>query len=82
MPAIKDTLGWGYYRKGSYKAAIAALSDCVGKDPLNFAYQYHLGMAYFKNGDNAKAKASLNEALRLKPSFPGSDEAKQAISKL
>jgi tetratricopeptide (TPR) repeat protein len=81
-PAIQDTLGWIYYKRGAYKSAIASLNDCVRKDPGNATAQYHLGMAYMKNGENAKAKASLSEALRINPSFPGAVEAKQALAKL
>jgi Tfp pilus assembly protein PilF len=39
-------------------------------------------MAYLKNGENAKAKSSLSEALKLGTSFPGADEAKRELAKL
>ena len=35
-------------------------------------YHYHLGLAYLKNGEKSKAKASFQQALALKPA---SDEA-------
>jgi Tfp pilus assembly protein PilF len=78
--AIQDTLGWIYYKKGSYQAAIDTLTDCVRKDPKNPTYAYHLGMAYLQKGDKAKAKASLNEALKLSQSFSGAAEARQALA--
>jgi tetratricopeptide (TPR) repeat protein len=81
-PAVQDTLGWVYYKKGSYRAAIDTLKECVRQDPKSAVYQYHLGMAYLKNGENANAKASLSEALKLSQSFPGVEEAKQALAKL
>ena len=82
VASLQDTLGWVYYKKGSYRAAIDALSDAVSKDPKNAAIQYHLGMAYLKSGDTAKAKTSLGEALKLSTSFPGADEAKRELAKL
>jgi tetratricopeptide (TPR) repeat protein len=79
---VKDTLGWIYYKKGSYKPAIDLLSECVRSDPKIPTYQYHLGMSYFKNGDRQKAKTSLSEAIKLGGTFPGIDEAKQTLGKL
>jgi tetratricopeptide (TPR) repeat protein len=82
LPNIQDTLGWVHYKKGTYKAAIEILSDCVRKEAKNATYRYHLGMSYYKNGDRQKAKASLEEAIKLNPSFPGIEEAKQTLAKL
>jgi Flp pilus assembly protein TadD len=82
MTSVADTLGWVHYKKGSYAAAIDFLKECVSKEPKNATFQYHLGMAYFKNGRRAEARTSLSEALRLSPSFPGAEEAKQTLAKL
>jgi tetratricopeptide (TPR) repeat protein len=80
--AVKDTLGWVYYKKGSYTPAIELLSECTRSDPKNSTFQYHLGMAYFKNGDRRKAKDYLGEAIKLGEAFPGIEEAKQVFEKL
>jgi tetratricopeptide (TPR) repeat protein len=82
MAVIQDTLGWIYYKKGSYQAAVDTFNDCVRKDPKNPTFQYHLGMAYLKKGDKAKAKAALNEAIKLDPTFSRASEAKQALAGL
>jgi Tfp pilus assembly protein PilF len=81
-PAVRDTLGWIYYKNGAYTAAIDTLIDCVRRSPKTAVFHYHLGMAYFKNGDKEKAKASLSEAIKLSPSFKGIEEAKQTLAKL
>jgi Flp pilus assembly protein TadD len=82
LPNVLDTLAWVHYKKANYPAAIDLLRNCVGKDPKNAVYQYHLGMAYFKSGDRQRARTSLTEALKLSPSFAGSEEAKQTLAKL
>ena len=43
---------------------------------------YHLGMAYYKKGENAKAKAQLEKALSLSDEFDGADEARKTLSEL
>jgi tetratricopeptide (TPR) repeat protein len=62
-PNIADTLGWIYVQKGSYEAAIAQLTECVGKLPANPDFRYHLGVAYFKSGRRQEAKSSLQAAV-------------------
>jgi hypothetical protein len=42
----------------------------------------HLGMSYYKIGNIDKAKAALDMAIALSPSFPGIEEAKQTRGKL
>jgi Tfp pilus assembly protein PilF len=44
--------------------------------------RYHLGMAYFKNGDKGNAKAELRKALELNPKFPGAEEAKNTLTQI
>jgi Tfp pilus assembly protein PilF len=44
--------------------------------------RYHLGMAYYKNGDNELAKKELRRALELDPKFSGAEEAKNTLAKL
>ena len=42
--ATADTLGWAYYKLGSFEPAIAQLEEAVRKAPANPLYRYHLGM--------------------------------------
>ena len=79
---IQDTLGWIYYKKGSYKTATEILNDCTRKEPKNAIYRYHLGMSYYKSGERQNAKNALSESIKLSSSFPGMEEAKQILGKL
>jgi Tfp pilus assembly protein PilF len=44
--------------------------------------RYHLGMAYYKNGDKELAKKELRKALELDPKFSGAEEAKDALTRI
>ena len=53
---VDDTLGWIYYKKGMQTRAIESFENSTLKQPTNALYAYHLGLAYYKNGDTVKAK--------------------------
>jgi Flp pilus assembly protein TadD len=80
--AVSDTLGWVYYKKKRFEQAIPPLRDSVAKEPRNAEYQFHLGLAYAKAGQPAKAREALQQALTLKPDFAGATEAKQVLASL
>ncbi len=65
-PAVQDTLGWVYCRKGIYKSAIGYLKNAVDKDatPLR---KFHLGMAYLKSGDRDLGQRMLRAAIQSDP---------------
>src|SRR6185436_12315249 len=73
-PHIADTLGWIYYKKNAYLLAVSLLKEAVERLPNNPVTNFHYGMALFKNGDARGAKKSLQTALKLSQSFPGSEE--------
>jgi tetratricopeptide (TPR) repeat protein len=79
---VNDTLGWVYYKKEMYREAVNALQQSAEKAPSNPEYRYRLGMAYVKAGQWEKGKQALGEALKLKPDFPGADEAKKTLQSL
>jgi tetratricopeptide (TPR) repeat protein len=79
---VDDTLGWIYYKKGMQTRAIESFENSTLKQPTNALYAYHLGLAYYKNGDTAKAKTELERALRLKPDFDGAQDAKKILSSI
>ena len=81
-PAIQDTLGWIYYKKGLATLAIAPFQKSIELDPKNPIFYFHLGLAHFKNGDSPKARIALRDALALAPNFTGAAEAKQVLASL
>lgn len=80
-PAIQDTVGWVHYRAGDYARAVEVLEGVVNAAPKVGLFHYHLGMAYAKAGDKAKARSALDAALKL-GDFPGADEARRTLEGL
>jgi tetratricopeptide (TPR) repeat protein len=83
-PAVDDTLGWVYYKKGLFDQAVTALKGAVVKEPKVAAFQYHLGLssAKAKNGDVRLARQSLETALKLDPKASEANAARAALSEL
>ncbi len=81
-PVVTDTLGWAFYKIGSYELAIAQLSSCVRKAPGNPEYQYHLGMSYLAAGRFEPAVRSLQAALSGDSNFAYAGSAKSALDSI
>jgi len=93
VAGFADTLGWVYYKKNLYAAAVEQLQKAVALDEAaarasngspSATYQYHLGMALKGKGDKAGSQQALQAALRLseKRPFPDAEEAKKALATL
>jgi Tfp pilus assembly protein PilF len=52
----------------------------VKGDPNNALFNYHLGLAYAKNGQAALAKQQLDRVLKLNPNFPDADQLRKAVA--
>ena len=74
-----DTLGWVYKQKQLPLLAIAPFEKAVSRDPQNAVFHYHLGIALAGAGDHAKARESLQMALKLQPSFPDAQREMKAL---
>jgi tetratricopeptide (TPR) repeat protein len=81
-PEVNDTLGFIYYKKDLASLAVPLLQSSVEKDPSNPEYHYHLGLAYSRIGEKAKASESLTRALALKPDFSGAQDARTVLASL
>ena len=88
-----DTLGWVYYKKGLYGAAVEQLKKAVLVDETtarnnnsapSATYHYHLGMALKAKGDKEGSRRELEASLRLadKAPFTDIDEARKALATL
>jgi tetratricopeptide (TPR) repeat protein len=78
-PAVDDTLGWVYYRKGLYPMAKERFEGAVAKEP-NAVRRYHLAMTYFKSGDRPRGTAQLNQALKMDASLPEAAAAQRVAA--
>ncbi len=65
-PAYIDSLGWVYFKRELFKEAIEQLEKAASQleDPVIFD---HLGDAFYKSGDNAKAVSAWKKSLELDP---------------
>ena len=81
-PNISDTLGWIYYKKNVPGRAVVYLKEAAEKLPNQALIRYHLGMAYYKNGNRDLAKKELIEALKINSGFQGAAEARATLDAL
>jgi cellulose synthase operon protein C len=82
LASFSDTLGWVYYKRGTYSPAIPLFKECVQKAPNSAIYHYHLGMTLLASGDKKQAKSELQSAMRLKLGSDEAQDAQQALAKL
>jgi tetratricopeptide (TPR) repeat protein len=93
IPGFVDTLGWVYYKKGLYGAAVEQLRKAVELDERATRasngspapnYHYHLGMALKAKGDKEAARRELELAVRLseKAPFAEAGEARGVLASL
>jgi len=57
------------FNLGDYYNEIEDLKAQIAVDPNSAELYYKLGLAYYFDGDNNKAKESYTEAIRLKPDY-------------
>jgi Tfp pilus assembly protein PilF len=81
-PETANTLGFVYYKKELPDLAVASLQDAVRMDPENTSFQYHLGLAHFKNGDMTRAREVLESALKKDPASRSATEARATLARL
>jgi tetratricopeptide (TPR) repeat protein len=93
VAGFADTLGWIYYKKNLYGAAVDQLQKAVDLDETaarsvngspSATYRYHLGMALKGKGDKDGSRRALEAALRLaeKRPFADVDDARKALATL
>jgi tetratricopeptide (TPR) repeat protein len=81
--AYLDTVGWVMYLTGDYEQAVSYLTAAVDKVGSSAYLQYHLGMAYYKNGETENAKQHLQLATQNEAEqYPGLEEAKTILTEL
>jgi len=65
---VQDTLGWVYYRKGLYSAALSHLQLALQNAPTPVR-KFHLGMTYLKTGEDRLGKEMVRAALLQDPNL-------------
>ncbi len=80
--ASADTLGWAFYQKHVYTSAIGLFQEAIHKEPENATFNYHLGMAYAKNGQAALAKQQLDRVVKIKPNSSEAEDLRRALAEM
>ena len=79
---LADTLGWIYIKKNQSSDAERIFKDLVVKEPANYAFHYHYGMALIQKGDKASARRELEAALKNKPSKDDAGKIQDLLARL
>ena len=81
-PLFLDTLGWIRFKMGQQEEALRLMKDAVAKSPDVPTLNYHLGMAFYRSGNTAQARAYLSKSLKSAEAFQGRQEAEQILSQM
>lgn len=82
-PPLIDTLGWLQYKQGNIPQAINLLVAAQRAGGQGPDYWYHLGMAYYKNGQLELAKEQLAKVVEAEDTgFYGRAEAQKVYDSL
>jgi len=79
---IADTVGQIYLKKGLVDNAIEIFHDLVRRNPKEWQYRYHLGIALLGKGEKAKARAEFETALASHPAMADASRMRELISSL
>jgi tetratricopeptide (TPR) repeat protein len=79
---IADTLGWIYIKKSLSEDAVRVFKDLVQRDPTNYNFHYHYGMALAQKGDKASARKEFETALQNKPSKDDEAKIRELLQKI
>nr|HOP31411.1 tetratricopeptide repeat protein [Spirochaetota bacterium]HPQ29734.1 tetratricopeptide repeat protein [Desulfobacteraceae bacterium] len=64
-PDAADTLGWVYYKMGSFLLAKKHVNDAISLMQNNPVYHYHLGMILYREQNLEKAAEAFQKAIDL-----------------
>ncbi len=65
QPYFKDTYAWILIKQGKVNDGIKILNEITATTPNVPVFRYHLGVAYYKNGNNSSAMNEIKQALEL-----------------
>lgn len=78
-PHTADTLGWAFYHKKVYASAINLFKEAVKQQPESSLYNYHLGLAYAKNGQVSLAQRQLEH---LNPNSSEAEDLRRTLAEV
>jgi tetratricopeptide (TPR) repeat protein len=78
QPYYKDTYAWAIIKLGNISEGLRLLSQIIAASPDVPVFRYHLGIAYYKNGNNSSAINEIKQALELGNKIGYFSDKKQA----
>jgi len=78
-PNVLDTMGWIYYKKGSYLNAVSELEGSLKLKQDNPLANFHLAMALYRLRKYERSRTHLKKALEQDPDFRGADIARSML---
>jgi len=78
-PNIADTLGYIYYKRGSFPMAIMQFEAALSKQPENRNIVYHKTMASYAGGDKDQAIRELSDLLQSGKPFRERQAAQKTL---
>jgi len=81
-PYILDTVAWIAFKRGDYDKAQRLFELVIEKGVSSAEVSYHIGMLYFKQGDNELAEIYLKKALSKEAKYEGIDQAKEILQRI
>ncbi len=79
---FSDTLGYVYFKKKNYDAAIQVFNRISTASPENTTYRLHLAQSYLEKGDMAKAREHLAAMQKLMLSPEEKKQVEAAMARL
>ncbi len=80
--SIIDTLGWIYFKRGTYDKAIRKLKSAVELRPNSSTIRFHLGMAYYKSSNLTNALTEFKNSLAISGRFIEAPKSKEMITSI
>jgi tetratricopeptide (TPR) repeat protein len=81
-PDVAKALGIMMYRQGDYTRAVELLKESASRLTTDATLMYYLGMAQYRNNDQADGKLSLQRALEMNLNDELSSMARQTMAGL
>ena len=86
QPFFQDTYAWALIKQDEVDKGLGMLKKIINTAPNVPVIRYHLGVAYYKNGNIGAAMSELNQALELAKQNPGvfgeKKEAEDLLAKI
>ena len=81
-PNLLDTAGWIAFKQGKLEKAKELLESSIELGATAAEISYHMGMVYYKQGDNDLAQIHLEKALLNEPNYNGLEQAKDVLQSI